>query len=132
MKQWRYVPTKINPADYASCNASSWFTGPEFLWTPEDRWEIEEHYVSVNSADPEVKNSVKFNTMPVDSNKKDALDALERMSSWKKIRHVVAIMLKWKEILHRHERQKISNSNTWYSNMCSMQTAEVAIIRLFQ
>ena len=54
------------------------------------------------------------------------------MSSWKKIRHVVAIMLKWKEILHRHERQKISNSNTWYSDMCSVQTAEVAIIRLFQ
>ena len=22
VKQWRYVPTKINPADYASCNAS--------------------------------------------------------------------------------------------------------------
>ena len=26
------------------------------------------------------------------------------------MRYVVAIMLKWKEILHSHERQKISNS----------------------
>ena len=41
-------------------------------------------------------------------------------------------MLKWKEILHCHERQKISNSNTWYLNVFSVQTAEVAIIRLCQ
>ena len=41
-------------------------------------------------------------------------------------------MLKWKEILHRHERQKISNSNTWYLDSCSEQIAEVAVIRLCQ
>ena len=41
-------------------------------------------------------------------------------------------MLKWKEILHCHERQKISNSNTWYLDVFSVQTAEVAIIRLCQ
>ena len=48
------------------------------------------------------------------------------------MRHVVAIMLKWKEILHYHERQKISNSITWYLDMCSVQTAKVAIIILCQ
>ena len=140
VKQWRYVPTKINPADYASRGLSApslhgkssrWFTGSEFLWTPEDRWEIEEHYESVNDADPEVKSSVKVNTTAVDSNN-IVIGALERISSWKKMRHVVAIMLKWKEILHNHERQKISNRNIWYLDMCSMQTAEVAIIRLCQ
>ena len=29
-------------------------------------------------------------------------------------------------------KNKISNSNTWYLDMCSVQTAEVAIIRLCQ
>ena len=48
------------------------------------------------------------------------------------MRHVVAIMLIWKEILHRHERQNISNSYTLYLNMCLVHTTEVAIIRLFQ
>ena len=48
------------------------------------------------------------------------------------MRHVVAIMLIWKEILHHHERQDISNSNTLYLNMCLVHTTEVAIIRLFQ
>ena len=126
MEQWRYVPTKINPADYASRGLSAtsfhgklsrWFTGPEFLWTPEDHWEIEEYDESVNDPDPEVKSSVKVNTTVVDSNN-IVIDALERMSSWKKMRHVVPIMLKWKETLHSHKRQKISNSNTWYLDMC--------------
>ena len=49
VQQWRYVPTKINHADCASrglstasfhVKSSSWFTGLEFLWTPEDRSDI--------------------------------------------------------------------------------------------
>ena len=39
VSQWRYVPSKMNPADdasgglYANKNTSSkWFKGPEFLW----------------------------------------------------------------------------------------------------
>ena len=63
MEQWIYAPIKINPEDYASrgLSATSFngksprcFTGPEFLWTPEDGWEIKEHYESVNDADPKV------------------------------------------------------------------------------
>ena len=93
--------------------------------------EIEEPYESVSDADHEVKSSVKVNNTADDSNN-IAIDALERISSWKKMRHVVAITLIWKEILHRHERQNISNSNTLYLNMCLVHTAEVAIVRLFQ
>ena len=137
VEQWRHIPTKINPADYAShglsaanfhCKSSRWFTGPKVLWTPEDRWEIEEHYESANDADTEVKTSVKVNITAVDSNN-IVLDALERISSRKKMRYIVAIMLKWREILHTHERQKISSSNAWHLDVCSVQTAEVAIVR---
>ena len=39
--------------------------GPQFLWTPDDQWEIEEPYESVSDADPEVKSSVKVNTAAV-------------------------------------------------------------------
>ena len=103
-KQWRYAPTKINSANYPSRGlsaasfhgkSSSCFTDPGFLWTPEDYWKIEEHYQKVNDADPEVKSSVKVNTTAVDSSN-IVVDALERISLWKKMRHVIAIMLKWK------------------------------------
>ena len=46
------------------------------------------------------------------------------------MRHVVAIMLKWKEVLHSPKRQKMLNSHTWYLDMCLVQTAEEAVIRL--
>ena len=75
--------------------------------------------------------AVKVNTIVVDSNN-IVIDALERVPSWYKMRYLVDIMLKWKEILHCHERQKISNSNTWYLDSCSEQIAEVAVIRLCQ
>ena len=104
-----YASHGLSAASFHS-KLSRWFIGPEFLWTPEDCWEIEKHYESINEADPDVKNCVKVNTTVVDSNS-IVVDALERISSWKKMRDVAAVMLKWKEILHSHERQKISNSN---------------------
>ncbi|XP_063417178.1 uncharacterized protein LOC134699508 [Mytilus trossulus] len=41
--QWKYINTKLNPADYASRGMSvskfesnpDWFNGPEYLWKPE-------------------------------------------------------------------------------------------------
>ena len=101
------------------------------MWTPGDYWKIEEHYQSANDADHEVKSSVKVNTTAVDSNN-IAVDPLERKSSWKKMRHVIAIMLKWKEILHSHERLKISHSNASHLELCLVQTEEVAVIILCQ
>lgn len=47
VEKWRYVPTKIKPANYASRGlpapsfdgkSSGSFRGPEFMRTPEDRW----------------------------------------------------------------------------------------------
>ena len=134
VEQWRYVPTKINSADYASRGLSATsFHGKSSRIFVGTRRPLGNRraFESVSDADPEVKSSVKVNTTTVHSNK-IVIDALERISSWKKVRKVVAMMLKWKEILHRHERQKISNSNTWYLDMCSVQTAELVIIRLCQ
>ena len=65
------------------------------MWTPEDHLEIKQHYESLNDGDPEVKSCVKVNTTAVNSNK-IIVYALERISLWKKMWCVVAIMLKWK------------------------------------
>ena len=45
--------------------------------------------------------AIKVNTAAIDSNN-IGVAALERISTWK-MRYVVEIMLKWKEILHNHE-----------------------------
>ena len=88
MEIYRYIPTKINLSDYTSQGLSvasfhgkscRWFTGPEFLWTPECCWEIEGHYESVNDADSAVKSSVKVTITTVDS-RNNVVDALKRIS----------------------------------------------------
>ncbi|XP_046564520.1 uncharacterized protein LOC124273324 [Haliotis rubra] len=66
VEQWKYVNTKLNPADVASRGmmfdkfklAQQWFKGPGFLWRPRVEWPLSPDIcVSVPDEDPEVKNS---------------------------------------------------------------------------
>ncbi|XP_022810113.1 uncharacterized protein LOC111347119 [Stylophora pistillata] len=47
LDQWKYVESKLNPADDASCGlspnallTSKWLKGPAFLWQSEDKWPL--------------------------------------------------------------------------------------------
>ena len=62
VKQWRYVGTKHNPADYASrglcgkdIESNFWFTGPDFLLQSEDQWPRNSLDTSIDPDDIEVK-----------------------------------------------------------------------------
>ena len=73
-KQWRYIETRSNPADDASCGLcagdipnSKWILGPEFLWKEEKQWPEamsgEEIIAGKPSEqDPEVKRVVAMAT----------------------------------------------------------------------
>ena len=62
--QWKYVSTRLNPADDASLGLSAdalihnerWLSGPDFLCKTEDHWPSQ-HYNSATNLeeDPEVK-----------------------------------------------------------------------------
>ncbi|XP_039456650.1 uncharacterized protein LOC120433807 [Oreochromis aureus] len=64
VEQWRYISSKLNPADAASrgmtvccfLKSSTWISGPEFLSKPVVHWPVGKNYVSVHlEADPEIK-----------------------------------------------------------------------------
>lgn len=63
MSQWRYVSSKMNPADDASrgmnvdalLTGSSWVEGPNFLWKSEGPWPECVMETAVSLDDPEVK-----------------------------------------------------------------------------
>ncbi len=66
-KQWRYVTSEENPADYASRGltaeeliSSNWFTGPEFLWKNELPRDVKVGDIEVN--DPELRKVQVHNT----------------------------------------------------------------------
>ena len=61
--QWRYVPSKMDPADNSlrgldankNTSSSKWFRVPEFLWHNETSWPAE-RTKAITDEDPEVKH----------------------------------------------------------------------------
>ena len=85
VNQWRYVPSKDNPADHASHGlidansggkCSTWANGSQFLWEPEHTWSVEKDVQMVSDTDVEVKYSFKVN--PVSN--VNLINALEKTS----------------------------------------------------
>ena len=103
--QWQFISSKQNPADYASRgidvfnddNVKRWYLGPQFLWEQETTWDYNKIIPPVNEKDPELKKEfvLCLATKPV-----DVLTALYNLiSDWSKMVRVVALVIKFKEIL---------------------------------
>ena len=99
--QWRYIETKENPADIASRGVSAedlvqnrkWFNGPEFLWEkvlPESTEELP----VISSDDQEVKKVQVLETQTVQISDENLWESLKTISSWTRLRRVVALCLK--------------------------------------
>ena len=65
--QWRYVDTKLNPADDASrgisidnlLNSTRWMKGPDFLWEHKTMWPSSSmSFIKIPEDDAEVKRTV--------------------------------------------------------------------------
>ena len=142
VSQWRYVPSKMNPADDASHGldankntySSNWFKGPEFLWHNETSWPAE-RTEAITDEDPEVKHLLIVNRIAENYGMLSYLT--ERISGWKKL--IVAIMIKYKQKLLEIIRQKrqchiiedhTSEESYQYNSM--LQKAETEIIKMCQ
>ena len=111
VSQWRYVPSKMYPADDTSRGLdanknksfSNWFKGPKFLWHNETSWPAEKTEATTDE-DPEVKNLLIVNRIA--ENYGMLLYLTERISGWKKLKKIVAIMIQYKQKLLKIIRQK--------------------------
>lgn len=100
-QQWRYVPSRSNPADACSRGESAeallrdqkWFTGPTFLLNSEDRWPspLVSHPAGLEG-DPEVR-IVTATSMAVSFG--GALPSAGKYSCWNKYRRIVAWVLRF-------------------------------------
>ncbi len=105
--QWKFVDTKLNPADEASRGQRSkrflqntrWIHGPDFLWKTNLDWppiHIKAH--SISEDDPEVKRSSNMNVI-IQGGTKPTDKLMSYFSSWTKLKVSVAWYLKLKETL---------------------------------
>ena len=134
--QWNYVPTDINPADYASrglqidslddVNNCKWFQGPDFLHeVPVPDFKVQ--VASISNGDPEVKATC-FHAVV---NNNDLLDRLSYFSSWYRAKRALANCAK----IIEHWHNKTVNKKTCVFSTCSvsdMRKAESTIIKAVQ
>ena len=95
--QWKYVPSKENPADdttrglFNTTKNQRWLKGPVFLYRDESKWPSQPKRLTIGENEREVK--VKVNSVKLSY---DAIVILEtRISNWTKMRRVVARMIQW-------------------------------------
>ena len=141
--QWKYVETKLNPADDASRGlspnalvTSKWPTGPAFLWQKENEWPFDEKVLpdpsQVLPCDPEVRKVTALATM---STKKELkiTDRLEYFSDWFRARRAIALSLLYLQRLREQAfaEHKVSNKKAMLQ-VQDLQEAENVIIKSVQ
>ena len=121
--QWRYIPTKSNPADFASrgldaqrlLDKREWWFGPDFLWSNFDpdygRIDEDNNIAAVCPDDPEVR---KCSVMVTRTEEHAGIEErLNRYSSWFEAKRAIAICLRFKEILlARLRKRKLSGEQS--------------------
>jgi len=140
---WRYVPSKSNPADIASRGIDpqeyekleTWLVGPEFLKRNKAEWPVQVSNVVLHEDDIELKpQACVLNTQGKCNSIMSAL--LNKFSDWRKLKNAVGWLLRFKEFLVEKFLRKRRNLGDRVSSRSlsvrEIQTAQIAIFKLVQ
>ncbi|XP_072177022.1 uncharacterized protein [Diadema setosum] len=142
--QWKYIPTKLNPADHASrgldaselTKKKEWLEGPEFLKESEEMWPSDVK-VTVDEKDGDEPqgevNEIHIHTTR--TNEENPVNALlSHYSDWNKLKRGVSWILKLKKGLQDKMKGKVGNSEEERFNLTckDIEEAELAIIQHVQ
>ena len=132
------MPSKDNPADHVSRGlidanpggkCSTWVNGPQFLWEPEHTWIIEKDVQMISDTDVEVKYSLKFN---LTSSSVNIINSLKKISSCKRIKKIMAVIMKYKETWLNLAKKRKANTDDTIVDMNLLQKGETSVIRQYQ
>jgi len=142
--QWRYINTKLNPADDASrglsvdklLNNRRWIKGPEFLWKTESMWpNCTEELGPIPDSDHEVKKTVQSYSIQIKPAEGMTQLFFSKFSNWKKLQKAVAWMLRYKEWMMKKVLKRDADSVQVTKERITveeMQKAEHCIITCVQ
>ena len=149
---WLYVDTTVNPADEASrgvtarhlLGESRWLIGPKFLWEDGVFQPQPTTAVQLDESDPEVKRGTTLKTDVKtemhSSPKAFETERLQRLSSWSRLKKVIALCLKLKAKLRNHAACKSRSAEVNVAHprpiltatLQGMQEAEKAVLKSVQ
>ena len=98
------------------------------LWEPEHTWPVEKDVQMVSDKDAEVKYSLKVNLRSRSVN----INALEKTSSWKKIKRIMAVITEYKETWFILAKKQKAITGGPIVDMNLLQKGETAVIKLYQ
>jgi len=148
--QWKYVDTKLNPADDASrgmtaeaiTEANRWINGPDFLWQDKETWPKSPIMTPEEPQEPcelpETKTSFSTLAQPVNQR---VDEILQRFSSWLQLKRCIAWMLRFKNRLRNAVAKRRSGQRLSFSELgekippldvLEVEKAENAIIKYVQ
>lgn len=140
-KDWRYVPSRLNPADLASRGfypydtdkLSIWLKGPNFILEDRSTWPKIVTKLSVSDDDIEVKPEVNVN-MSQGKQSKGVNDLLNRYSDWNRLQRAVGWLLRFKTYLvERYLRSnKVSYATPKHFTANEIREATSSVIRVLQ
>jgi len=122
--QWRHVDTSLNPADEASRGMTveallkneRWTQGPHLLKLSEEAWpQRPADMGEVSTDDPEVKKTAEVFANEASKQTEDYMSKVfERVSSWTRLRKIVAWILRYKSTLRRRIQLRKANEKISY------------------
>ena len=132
-KSWKYVESKINPADVASrgCSASEipsmWFKGPAFLSKHKCDWSGKVDFIDpISDDDPEVRRADKVCLVNAQGDCHPLQSLIDHFSSFYKLKKALCWILRVRNILTGKSRDKGSVTVT------EMHHAENMLIKYVQ
>ena len=141
--QWKYINTKLNPADDASRGVSAesfiqedrWIKGPAFLTRPESEWVIHPLCTEeLSDADPEIKRESLSFALQVSNACTSFSFIVERFSSWYKLLKFIALCLRCQRrfVEKRNSRQQAHSFPKELLMLPDLERAEREIIKFNQ
>ncbi|KAK6175033.1 hypothetical protein SNE40_013574 [Patella caerulea] len=116
---WSFINGALNPGDEASRGISveallgntRWWSGPEFLWRPEEEWMEQPNLENqeIKDEDPEVKREKKICAAIVDED--FVLQITEKYSSWHRAKKIIAWIIRYKSNLQKAVKKKKGNND---------------------
>ena len=141
VKQWRYIPTKLNPADCASrgmkveqlASNSLWLKGPAFLEKAEENWPKPCEIPPLDSEHMESLSHVSANAVSTTEETTAVDRLLNYYSSWPKLTRAIAWWFRFKAYL-RKPRNNIETTQLGPKTLSldDIKKAECAVIQYVQ